>query len=79
MNYSGSKTIFNDDPTFEAFVDRLVQGWGKSIPPDQPITLADFRSWVEKLDAALLTSADDYFRRLDVIKKNLEVLKNEGV
>ncbi len=73
------KTIFNDDQLFDAFVDKMIQGWGKSIPSNQPITMKDFRDWVKKLNSALEASADDYFRRLDIIKKNLEVLKNEGM
>lgn len=79
LKNANNDTIFTNDLLFETFVDNLIQGWGKSIPADKPITMEDFQEWLNKFNAALQTSAEDYFRRFEIVKKNLEVSKNESM
>lgn len=82
MSYSKNapvETIYKDDFELEKFADSIVKGWGCSIPKGKEVVRADFGEWLNRFILLLNSSADDYFRRVEIIKKNLEVIKNARV
>ena len=82
MNYLKNapvETIFRNDFELEKFADSIVKGWGCSIPKGKQIVRADFGEWLNHFVSLLNSSADDYFRRVEIIEKNLEVMKNARV
>ena len=82
MSYSKNapvETIYKDDFELEKFADSIVKGWGCSIPKGKEVVRADFGEWLNRFVLLLNSSADDYFRRVEIIKKNLEVIKNARV
>jgi transposase-like protein len=82
MNCSKSasnETIYTNDFELEKFSDEIVKGWVLSRPTDKPITRKDFNDWLNQFNSILKSSADDYFKRVEIIKKNLGVLKNESL
>lgn len=82
MNCSKSasnETIYTNDFELEKFADEIVKGWVLSRPADKPITRKDFTDWLNQFNSILKSSADDYFKRVEIIKKNLGVLKNASM
>ena len=82
MNCSKSasnETIYTNDFELEKFADEIVKGWVLSRPTDKPITRKDFNEWLNQFNSILKSSADDYFKRVEIIKKNLGVLKNASM
>lgn len=82
MNCSKSasnESIYNNDFELEKFADEIVKGWVLSRPSDKPVIRSDFSEWLNQFNRILKSSADDYFKRVEIIKKNLEVLKNESL
>lgn len=78
-NAQSEGTIFQDDFELEKFADSIVKGWVLSRPTDKPITRKDFKEWLNQFNGILNSSADDYFKRVEIIKKNLGVLKNASM
>ena len=76
---ASNKTIYTNDFELEKFADEIVKGWVLSRPTDKPITRKDFNDWLNQFNSILKSSADDYFKRVEIIKKNLGVLKNESL
>jgi len=76
---ASNKTIYTNDFELEKFADEIVKGWVLSRPTDKPITRKDFNEWLNQFNSILKSSADDYFKRVEIIKKNLGVLKNESL
>lgn len=73
------KTIFEDDFQLEKFADSIVKGWCCSVPEGKTVTKQDWYDWLNLFVGVMNSSADDYFRRVEIIKHNLEVLKGESV
>ena len=73
------KNLFNDDFYLSDFADAVLRGWGNSIPPEETITREQFNAWKEKLNQALDSAADSYFRQIEAVMHNLEVEKHEGM
>ena len=71
------ETIFKADFELEKFADEIVKGWVLSRIGS--ITRSDFNEWMKQFNNILKSSADDYFKRVDIIKHNLGVLKNESL
>ena len=76
---ASNETIYTNDFELEKFADEIVKGWVLSRPTDKPITRKDFNDWLNQFNSILKSSADDYFKRVEIIKKNLGVLKNESL
>jgi len=76
---ASNETIYTNDFELEKFADEIVKGWVLSRPTDKPITRKDFNEWLNQFNSILKSSADDYFKRVEIIKKNLGVLKNESL
>lgn len=76
---TSNETIYTNDFELEKFADEIVKGWVLSRPTDKPITRKDFNEWLNQFNSILKSSADDYFKRVEIIKKNLGVLKNANV
>ena len=76
---ASNETIYTNDFELEKFADEIVKGWVLSRPTDKPITRKDFNEWLNQFNSILKSSADDYFKRVEIIKKNLGVLKNSNV
>lgn len=76
---ASNETIYTNDFELEKFADEIVKGWVLSRPTDKPITRKDFNEWLNQFNSILKSSADDYFKRVEIIKKNLGVLKNANV
>lgn len=74
-----NETIYTNDFELEKFADEIVKGWVLSRPTDKPITRKDFNEWLNQFNSILKSSADDYFKRVEIIKKNLGVLKNASM
>jgi len=72
-------TIYQDDFELEKFADSIVKGWCLAVPAGKPVTRDDFTDWLNYFIGILNSSADDYFRKYEIIKHNLEVLKNESL
>lgn len=75
---ANSETIFTNDFELEKFADEIVKGWVFSRK-DKPVSRSDFNDWLKQFNNILKSSADDYFKRVDIIKHNLGVLKNESL
>ncbi len=73
------ETIFKDDFELEKFADSIVKGWCLSVPPEKAVTRSDFTDWLNYFIGVLNSSADDYFKKYEIIKHNLGVLKNESM
>lgn len=76
---ASNETIYTNDFELEKFADEIVKGWVLSRPTDKPITRKDFNEWLNQFNSILKSSADDYFKRVEIIKKNLGVLKNASM
>jgi hypothetical protein len=74
---ASNETIFTNDFELEKFADEIVKGWVLSRTGS--ITRSDFNEWLKQFNNILKSSADDYFKRVDIIKHNLGVLKNESL
>lgn len=74
---ASNETIFTNDFELEKFADEIVKGWVFSRTGS--ITRSDFNEWLKQFNNILKSSADDYFKRVDIIKHNLGVLKNESL
>ena len=74
---ASNETIFTNDFELEKFADEIVKGWVLSRTGS--ITRLDFNEWLKQFNNILKSSADDYFKRVDIIKHNLGVLKNESL
>lgn len=77
MSYSKNaknETIFTNDFELEKFADEIVSGWVQSKM--EPVTRNNFRKWLKQFNFLLNSSADEYFQRVEIIKKNMEVLRN---
>ena len=73
------ETIFTDDFELEKLCDSIVKGWCCAVPAGATVTRSDFTDWLNYFIGMLNSSADDYFKRVEIIKHNLEVLKNESM
>lgn len=73
------ETIFTDDFELEKLCDSIVKGWCCSVPAGKTVTRSDFTDWLNYFIGMLNSSADDYFKRVEIIKHNLGVLKNESL
>ena len=71
-----SETIFSSDFALEKFADEIVFGW--VLSHDTPVTKEDFRQWLKQFNFLLHSSADEYFKRIEMNKKKGEP-KNESV
>ena len=76
---ASNETIYTNDFELEKFADEIVKGWVLSRPTDKPITRKEFTDWLNQFNSILKSSADDYFKRVEIIKKNLGVLKNASM
>ena len=79
LKSASNETIYTNDFEPEKFADEIVKGWVLSRPTDKPITRKDFTDWLNQFNSILKSSADDYFKRVEIIKKNLGVLKNASM
>lgn len=68
-----TKTIFDNDFRLSDFAEAILKGWGNSIPPDQIIDREQFNAWKDKLNQALDSAAEDYFKRLEAVMHNLNI------
>ncbi|MBR3428808.1 MAG: hypothetical protein IKG87_01790 [Clostridia bacterium] len=65
-----SETIFSNDFALEKFAEQLVSGW--VLSKDKPVTRKEFREWLKTFNILLNSTADEYFKRV-------EIIKNKGV
>lgn len=63
-----SETIFSNDFALEKFAEQIVSGW--VLSNEKPVTRKDFREWLKTFNILLNSSADDYFKRVEMINKN---------
>ena len=73
------RTIFKNDFELEKFADSIVKGWCCSVPAGKTVARSDFDEWLKFFVGFLNSSADDYFKRIEIIQHNLGVLKNESM
>ena len=65
-----SEIIFSNDFALEKFAEQLVSGW--VLSKDKPVTRKEFREWLKTFNILLNSTADEYFKRV-------EIIKNKGV
>lgn len=62
-----SETIFSNDFALEKFAEQLVSGW--VLSKDKPVTRKEFREWLKTFNILLNSTADEYFKRVEITKK----------
>jgi len=72
-----SETIYTNDFELEKFADEIVKGW--VLSRNGTVARSDFNAWLKQFNNILKSSADDYFKRVEIIKHNLGVLKGESM
>ena len=65
-----SEIIFSNDFALEKFAEQLVSSW--VLSKDKPVTRKEFREWLKTFNILLNSTADEYFKRV-------EIIKNKGV
>lgn len=61
-----SETIFSNDFALEKFAEQLVSGW--VLSKDKPVTRKEFREWLKTFNILLNSTADEYFKRVEITK-----------